>query len=218
MTAQTARSLALAFAVLGTACRGGERPGAAPADTGAATIEGTPTVFRARFETSEGDFVIEVQREWAPLGAERFYGLVRDGYYDGVRFFRVIPGFMAQFGIHGDPRVSALWRDRRIPDDSVRQRNTRGMISFATAGPNTRTTQVFINYRDNSRLDAMGFAPFGRVVEGMDVVDRLYGGYGEGAPDGRGPNQSRVQAEGNAYLERDFPELDHVKRAAIVAP
>ena len=210
--------LLLAFIVLAAACRGGERPDAAPANTGAATVEGVPAVFRVRFETSEGDFVIEVHRDWAPGGAERFHRLVRDGYYDGVRFFRVISGFMAQFGIHGDPRVSALWRDRRIPDDPVRQSNTRGMVTFATAGPNSRTTQVFINYGDNSRLDGMGFSPFGRVVEGMDVVDRLYSAYGEGAPRGRGPDQGRIQAEGNAYLERAFPELDYVKRATIVAP
>jgi len=172
--------------------------------------------FRARFETSAGDFVIEVQRDWAPQGADRFYNLVKTGYYDGVRFFRVIPGFMAQFGIHGDPQVSAAWRGRRIPDDPVRQSNARGMVTFATAGPNTRTTQVFINFRDNGMLDGQGFAPFGRVVEGMDVVDRLYARYGEGAPGGAGADQGRIQAEGNAYLERAFPKLDYVKRATLV--
>ena len=176
-----------------------------------------PAVFQASFETSKGNFVVEVHREWSPLGADRFYHLVESGYYDGVRFFRVIPGFMAQFGIHGDPTVSAIWRDRHIPDDPVRQSNVRGMISFATAGPSTRTVQVFINYRDNSRLDGMGFAPFGRVVEGMGVVDRLYVGYGEGAPQGRGPEQDRIQAEGNAYLGREFPKLDSVQRARVVA-
>jgi len=217
-------------------CRGGSRghsAGArAPADSGAAPAVGAadfrdpagaawrgpaPAVFQASFETSKGDFVVEVHREWSPLGADRFYHLVESGYYDGVRFFRVIPGFMAQFGIHGDPTVSAIWRDRHIPDDPVRQSNVRGMISFATAGPSTRTVQVFINYRDNSRLDGMGFAPFGRVVEGMDVVDRLYAGYGEGAPQGRGPQQDRIQAEGNAYLGREFPNLDSVRRARVVA-
>jgi peptidyl-prolyl cis-trans isomerase A (cyclophilin A) len=184
----------------------------------AAVGQTAPAVFRARFETSAGSFVIEVQREWAPLGADRFYALVKSGYYDGVRFFRVLPRFMAQFGIHGDPQVSAKWRDQRIADDPVRQSNTRGMVSYATAGPGTRTTQVFINYADNSMLDGQGFAPFGRVVEGMEVVDRLYAGYGEGAPRGRGPDQGRMQAEGNAYLERDFPKLDFVKRATIVTP
>jgi peptidyl-prolyl cis-trans isomerase A (cyclophilin A) len=176
-----------------------------------------PAVFRVRFETSTGDFVVEVHRDWAPLGADRFYNLARSGYFDGVRFFRVIGGFMAQFGIHGEPAVAAQWRGQRIPDDPVRQSNSRGMLSFAMAGPNTRTTQLFINFGDNSRLDGSGFSPFGQVVEGMDVVDRLYSAYGEGAPAGRGPDQGRIQAEGNPYLERDFPRLDYVKRA-IVSP
>ena len=180
--------------------------------------QAAPETFRARFETAAGDFVIEVRRDWAPQGADRFYELVKSGYYVGVRFFRVLSGFMAQFGIHGDPRVAAQWRERRIPDDPVRQSNTRGMVSFATAGPNTRTTQVFINYGNNSGLDGSGFAPFGRVVQGMEVVDRLYAAYGEGTPRGRGPNQGRIQAEGNAYLEREFPKLDSVKRATILAP
>src|SRR5947199_69901 len=147
-----------------------------------------PGTFRARFETRKGSFVIAVQRDWAPLGADRFYNLVKSGYFDGARFFRVIPGFMAQFGIHGDPHVAAAWRDATIPDDPVRQHNTRGAVSFATAGPGTRTTQLFINYGDNSQLDGMGFAPLGQVVEGMDVVDAPYGGYGEGAPRCRGPD------------------------------
>ena len=125
---------------------------------------------------------------------------------------------MAQFGIHGDPHVAAAWHDATIPDDPVRQHNARGTVSFATAGPGTRTTQLFVNYGDNSRLDGAGFSPFGQVVVGMDVVDRLYGGYGEGAPGGRGPDQSTIQVQGNAYLERQFPELDYVKRAGIVTP
>jgi cyclophilin family peptidyl-prolyl cis-trans isomerase len=198
---------------------GRERPVfAAAATTDAGPTEAAPAVYRARFATSAGDFVIEVHRDWAPRGADRFYELVKGGYFDGQRFFRVLSGFMAQFGIHGDPKVSATWRERRIPDDPVLQSNTRGMVSFATAGPNTRTTQVFINYANNASLDGMGFAPFGRVVEGMEVVDRLFAGYGEGAPRGRGPDQGRIQAEGNAYLEHEFPKLDSVKRATIVAP
>ena len=211
------------LALLLAACRGGQRPDAAaaadfhdPASPAFATQ--APDSFRARFETSAGDFVIAVQRRWAPHGADRFYNLTRSGYYDGVRFFRVVSGFMVQFGIHGDPVVSAAWRDRRIPDDPVRRTNLRGMVSFATAGPGTRTTQVFINFGSNDRLDAMGFAPFGQVVEGMDVVDRLYSAYGEGAPRGRGPDQGRIQAEGNAYLERGFPQMDYVKRASVVTP
>jgi cyclophilin family peptidyl-prolyl cis-trans isomerase len=217
------RPVPLMALALVAACRPAERPSAAtdqptfanPAS--AALRERAPDTFRARLETSKGDVVIEVRRNWAPLGADRFYNLVRSGYFDGVRFFRVIPGFMAQFGIHGDPQVSAAWRDATIPDDPVRQHNARGTVSFATAGPGTRTTQLFINYGDNRRLDGSGFSPLGQVVAGMDVVDQLYGGYGEGAPRGRGPDQSTIQAQGNAYLERGFPELDYVKRAGIVA-
>jgi peptidyl-prolyl cis-trans isomerase A (cyclophilin A) len=174
-----------------------------------------PAVYRARFDTSKGAFVIEVHRDWAPNGADRFYNLVKSGFYSGDRFFRVIPGFMAQFGISGDPRISAAWRQANIPDDPVRQSNRRGFITFATAGPNTRTTQVFINYADNQTLDGMGFAPFGRVVSGMNVVDALYGGYGEGAPEGQGPAQGLIQRQGNSYLMRDFPKLDFIKSAAI---
>jgi peptidyl-prolyl cis-trans isomerase A (cyclophilin A) len=208
----------VALSLLAAGCGRGQPDGAAANPAAAAADDVAPATFRARFETTAGDFVIEVHRDWAPHGADRFYTLVKSGYYDGVRFFRVLTGFMAQFGIHGDPQVSALWRERRIPDDSVRQSNTRGMVSFATAGPNTRTTQLFINFGDNGALDGMGFAPLGRVVEGMDVVDRLYAAYGEGAPRGPGPDQGRVQSEGNAYLERDFPQLDFIKRAALVAP
>lgn len=176
-----------------------------------------PDSFRARFETTKGDFVIAVHRAWAPLGADRFYNLVRSGYFDDVRFFRVIPGFMAQFGIHGDSAVASAWRERRIPDDPVRRSNQRGMVTFATAGPGTRTTQIFINYGPNDRLDAMGFAPFGQVVDGMEVVDALYGGYGEGQPRGRGPEQTRLQIQGNRYLEREFPRLDYIRRARVLA-
>jgi peptidyl-prolyl cis-trans isomerase A (cyclophilin A) len=175
-----------------------------------------PTTFKVRFETSKGDFIVEVQRAWAPQGADRFYNLVKNGFYDGARFFRVISGFMAQFGINGDPKVSALWREQRITDDPVQQSNTRGFISYAMAGPNTRTTQLFINYGDNSRLDQRGFAPFGRVIEGMEVVEQLYAAYGEGAPQGRGPSQARIQQEGNAYLNGNFPNLDYIKKATLI--
>jgi peptidyl-prolyl cis-trans isomerase A (cyclophilin A) len=174
-----------------------------------------PDSFRARFATTKGDFVIAVHRAWAPLGADRFYNLVRSGYFDGVRFFRIVPGFMAQFGIHGDTAVTAAWRERRIPDDPVRRTNVRGMVTFATAGPGTRTTQVFINYRNNDRLDAMGFAPFGQVVEGMEVVDSLFGGYGDAPPGGRGPDQYRMHVEGEKYLARQYPKLDKVVKATI---
>jgi len=182
----------------------------------ASLTQTAPATFKVKFETTKGDFVVESQREWAPLGVDRFYNLVKNGYYDGVCFFRVISGFMAQFGIHGDPKVSAAWRPERIQDDPVKQSNKRGYLSYATAGPNTRTTQLFINYADNSRLDQMGFAPIARVVEGMDVVDRLYSDYGEGQPQGKGPNQGRLQTEGSAYLGKDFPQLDCIKKATIV--
>lgn len=175
-----------------------------------------PETFRVRFETSRGPFVVEAHRSWSPHGVDRFYQLVSSGFYDGVRFFRVIPGFVAQFGIHGDPAVAAAWENMVIPDDSVVQSNIRGTISFATAGPNTRTTQLFINYRDNVALDRIGFSPIATVIEGMDVVDSLYGGYGDGPPDGRGPDQGRITREGNRYLEREFPKLDFIRTARIV--
>jgi peptidyl-prolyl cis-trans isomerase A (cyclophilin A) len=174
-----------------------------------------PAVYQAKFDTSKGTFVIEVHRDWAPIGADRFYNLVKNGFYDNARFFRVIEGFMVQFGINGDPKVAAAWRDADIKDDAVKQSNARGTITFATAGPNTRTTQVFINFADNAPLDGQGFAPFGKVVSGMEVVDSLYAGYGEGAPNGNGPDQGRVQGQGNAYLEQDFPKLDFIKAATI---
>ena len=171
-----------------------------------------PSSYRARFETSAGTFVVEVTRAWAPLGADRFYNLVRGGFFDGTRFFRVIPGFMAQFGLNGDPGVNTRWRAATIADDPVRQHNVRGTITFATAGENTRTTQMFINFGDNSRLDSQGFAPLGRVVEGMDAVDRIYSGYGET------PNQGLIQMRGNAYLAAQFPKLDTIARATITTP
>jgi peptidyl-prolyl cis-trans isomerase A (cyclophilin A) len=177
--------------------------------------ETAPATFKARFETSKGPFVVDVTREWAPNGADRFYNLVKNGFYDDTRFFRVISGFMVQFGINGDPKISAPWRNATIKDDPVKQSNKRGHITFATAGPDTRTTQVFINFADNAPLDRQGFSPFGQVVSGMNVVDALFNGYGEGAPRGQGPDQGRVQREGNAYLERDFPKLDFVKTATI---
>ena len=181
----------------------------------AALKEQAPATYKARFDTTKGVFVIQVNRAWAPNGADRFYNLVKNGFYDNIRFFRVISGFMVQFGINGDPKLSAQWREARIPDDRVSQSNKRGFITFATAGPNTRTTQVFINFADNAGLDSQGFSPFGQVVQGMDVVDRLNAEYGEGAPRGRGPDQGRLQQEGNAYLQKDFPRMDFIKKATI---
>ena len=172
--------------------------------------------FKAQFDTTKGKVIIEVTRSLSPNGADRFYNLVRSGYFKDIALFRVIPGFMCQFGIHGDPNVSAKWRRASITDDPVKGSNTRGAITFATAGPNTRTTQLFINFGDNRNLDGMGFSPFGKVVEGMDVVDKINSEYGEGAPRGRGPDQDRVQGEGNAYLKKDFPNLDYIKSATLV--
>src|ERR1700752_2709378 len=181
----------------------------------AGLTEQAPATYKVKFDTSKGQFVVEITRAWAPKGADRFYNLVKNGFYDNVRFFRVISGFMVQFGINGDPKVSAPWRTAQIKDDPVKQSNKRGFVSFAMAGPNTRTTQVFINFGDNSRLDGMGFSAFGQVTTGMNVVDALYSGYGEGAPNGRGPDQGRIQREGNAYLTKDFPNLDYVRKATI---
>jgi peptidyl-prolyl cis-trans isomerase A (cyclophilin A) len=176
----------------------------------------SPDSFRVKFATSKGDFTVDVTRAWAPKGADRFYRLVSDGYFKDIRFFRVLPGFMAQFGMSGNPALSAKMDSLRIPDDPVTQSNKRGMVTFATAGPNTRSSQFFINYKDNSSLDSQGFAPFGRVVDGMKVVDALYGGYGEGAPNGAGPSQDSIRTKGNEYLRRAFPKLDYIKSATIV--
>lgn len=178
--------------------------------------EKAPAVYKVKFDTSKGSFVIEVHRDWAPNGADRFYNLVKNGFYNDARFFRVISDFMVQFGINGNPKVSQVWQDANIPDDQPKQSNTRGMVTFATAGPNTRTTQVFINFGNNASLDDQGFSPFGQVTSGMDVVDSLYAGYGEGSPKGHGPNQGIVQSLGNAYLEKAFPKLDYIKKATIV--
>ena len=181
----------------------------------ASLTEKAPDTYKARFDTSAGVFVVEVNRSLAPLGADRFYNLVKNGFYDGTRFFRAISGFMVQFGIHGDPAVSSAWRSARINDDPVKGTNAPMTITFATGGPNTRTTQVFINFGNNAGLDKQGFAPFGKVIEGTDVVNKIFTGYGEGAPRGKGPEQGRIQAEGNAYLTKEFPKLDYIKKATI---
>jgi peptidyl-prolyl cis-trans isomerase A (cyclophilin A) len=174
--------------------------------------EQAPDAFRARFETSQGAFVIAVQREWAPLAADRFYNLVNNGFYNDSRFFRVLDGFMAQFGLHADPDVQAAWRSANLKDEPVTKSNTRGFVTFTReSSPNSRYTMIFINYKDNSYLDADGFAPFGQVVSGMDVVDKLYSGYGRQNI----PDQRRILREGNAYLQAEYPKLDFVKTAAI---
>ena len=175
-----------------------------------------PAVFNAKFTTSKGDFVVEVTRAWSPRGADHFYNLVKYHFFDGTAFFRVLPGFVVQFGISPRPDVARVWEPAKIPDDPVAQSNTRGTLTFATGGPNTRTTQVFINLNDNTNLDSMGFSPFGKVVSGMDVVDKFYSEYGEGAPSGNGPDQGRMQQEGKAYLEKSFPLLDTIKTTVIL--
>ena len=176
----------------------------------AAATSQAPARFQAAFDTSKGRFVVDVHRDWAPIGADRFYNLVKNRFFDGVRFFRVIGGQLAQFGMHGDPTVQAAWRDANVADDPVMHSNTRGTLSFASRGPNTRTTQLFINLRDNTAYDRLGFAPFGEVVMGMDVADGLFAGYEER------PEQPLIDEEGNAYLTREFPNLDYVKTAVIV--
>lgn len=176
----------------------------------ATLAEKAPATFKAKFETSAGTFVIEVHRDWAPNGADRFYNLVKNGFYDDCRFFRVVPNFMVQWGINGDPAIQKNWADASIKDDSVKESNTRGNVTFAqTAAPNSRSTQLFINFKDNSFLDGQRFAPFGKVTSGMDVVDKIYSGAGES------PQQGSIQAQGNEYLNKAFPKLDYIKKATI---
>jgi len=191
------------------------KPNPALLDPSLAT-EKAPDVYRVKMETTAGDLIIEVHREWAPLGADRFYNLVKIGYFNDVAFFRVLAGFMAQAGFHGNPAVSQVWLNARIKDDPVTQTNSPGMVTFATGGPNTRSAQIFINYGDNSYLDNSGFAPFGKVVEGFESVNEFYSGYGEGEPNGKGPAQGKVYSLGNDYLKAEFPELDYITRASIV--
>ena len=206
-------SVMMMMVVAAVACA---QPGAGSLKNPAALKETAPAVYKAKFETSAGSFVIEVHRDWAPLGADRFYNLVKNGYYDDCRFFRVIAGFMAQFGINGDPAVSAAWRGAQIGIDPVKESNKRGYITYAMGGsPDTRTTQVFINFGDNGGLDSQGFAPFGKISSGMDVVDKLYAEYGDGPPRGRGADQGRTQMEGNTYLAKEFPKMDYIKKATI---
>jgi peptidyl-prolyl cis-trans isomerase A (cyclophilin A) len=217
-------TLAAATAAAGQAPRGGKAAKAGPPARGAANpnraklstpaqlTEKAPEMFKARFDTSAGPFVIEVHRDWSPLGADRFYNLVKNGFYDDTRFFRVLDGFMAQIGMNGSPAIQRAWGNANINDDPVKESNKRGYVSFAkSSAPNSRSTQFFINFVDNTGLDGQGFSPFGQVVSGMDVVDKLYSGYGRT----NGPDQSRITAEGNAYLLKEYPKLDYVRRATI---
>lgn len=208
----------LAFAALLASC-GGE-PERAPAARDPLLrpqqfTETAPPRYLVRLETSAGDVLIEVHRDWAPIGADRFYNLVTGGFFDDTRVYRVVDGFMAQFGLNGDPHVNQAWKTQYLVDDPVVETNARGRIAFAKGGVHTRTTEVFISYRDNAALDAQGFATFGEVVEGMDVVDAFYAEYGDGPPRGDGPYQAMVEARGNAYLDAEFPELTRIVRATI---
>jgi peptidyl-prolyl cis-trans isomerase A (cyclophilin A) len=205
--------IAISFGLL-SACGGGEAPKkAAPKQLS----ERAPDVYRVKFETSRGDFVIEVDRALAPRGADRFYNLIEEGFYNGSRFHRVVRNFIVQWGVNADPAVQRLWTNLRIQDDPVKGSNKKGTVCFAKLGPASRTTQVFINLRDNSKaLDKEGFAPFGKVVEGMEVVESLYSSYGEVAPRGNGPDPVQLEIQGNKYIESKFPRLDYIKRATLV--
>lgn len=172
--------------------------------------ETAPDLYKVRFETTAGNFVVEIHRDWAPRGADRFYNLVKIGFFDDTGFFRVVPGFVVQFGLHGDPAVNAKWRGAAILDDPVVASNEAGTITFATGGPNTRTTQMFINFGNNAGLDRQGFSPIGKVVEGMDVVNKIFPGYREM------PNQGQIQLRGNDYLKSSFPKMDFIVRAKVV--
>jgi peptidyl-prolyl cis-trans isomerase A (cyclophilin A) len=209
-------AIALAVAATATAQESGVDLSKAKLRNPASFTEKAPETYKAKFDTSQGAFTIEVHRAWAPLGADRFYNLVKNGFYDDCRFFRVLDGFMAQIGMNGNPAIQSAWAAANFQDDPVKQSNKRGFVTFAKSSlPNSRSTQFFINYRDNGNLDRMAFAPFGEVTSGMEVVDKLYSGYGEGAPGGKGPEQGKILAQGNAYLTKDFPKLDYVKKATI---
>jgi len=194
-----------------------EEPNPALLDPSLATAT-APDIFKVKMETTAGDFIIEVHRDWAPRGADRFYNLVKIGYFDDIAFYRVIKGFMAQVGMNGDPKVTQAWSKARIQDDPVKKSNTKGMVTFAMgAQPNTRSSQIFINLANNSFLDKpSNFAPFGKVVEGFDTVKDLYDGYGEASPRGKGPTQGRIHRDGNVYLKGEFPKLDYIVHAEIV--
>lgn len=194
------------------------RPDPLPQPQPAEAVAPAPDSFTVDFETSRGTFTLMARRAWAPHGVDRFHELVASGFYDDTRFFRVIPRFVAQFGLPADPAVAAAWKDRTIPDDRVRTSNVRGTVSFARAGRSTRGTQLFVNLRDNSRLDTLGgfgFAPIGTVVRGIEIADSLYSGYGESMPRGRGPIQDSIGLQGNAWLDREFPRLDRIVAARI---
>ena len=212
-------SIIVLVALLGSGCSQSEEAPRAAADPllrPARFVDTAPPVYRVRFETSDGEFVVDVYRSWAPLGADRFYNLVAGGFFDDTRVYRVVDGFVAQFGLNGDPYVNQAWKTEYVVDDPVTRENTRGRLTFAKGGRHTRTTELFVNLRDNPQLDGEGFAPIGEVVSGMEVVDRLYSGYGDGPPRGDGPYQAMVEARGNAYLDEEFPDLTRIVEASLV--
>ena len=208
----------LHLAILCVTLLGCSSPAPAPKEEAkrpATTNEQAPETYKVNLDTSKGPVVIEVTRAWAPRAADRFYNLVNSGFYDGNRFFRVV-SFVVQFGINGDPAVSRLWSNLPIPDEPVKQKNRRGMVTFAALGKDSRRTQVFINVKDNLSLDKQGFPPFGRVISGMEeVVDHLYYGYGDMPPRGSGPDATKIELHGNRYLDDKFPRLDFIKKAVI---
>jgi peptidyl-prolyl cis-trans isomerase A (cyclophilin A) len=221
MKARNLFAAGIMFCLLMSVCAVGASAQAAkesvnPALLKPATLrEQAPATYDVKFTTTKGDFTVRVTRAWAPLGADRFYNLVKNGYYDECSLFRVVPGFVVQFGISAHPTVNRAWMSARIKDDPVKKSNRRGYVTFATGGADTRTTQVFINLSDgNSQLDSMGFAPFGQVVDGMGVVEKLYSGYGEGTTN----HQGEIYEQGNAYLTKNFPKLDNIKAAKLVEP
>jgi peptidyl-prolyl cis-trans isomerase A (cyclophilin A) len=210
LLAQTPASKSGGTSKSGAASKGGA-PAARSSLLNPASLHATaPNLFKAQFMTTKGDFVVEVHRDWAPMGADRFYNLVKNGFFTNAAFFRVVPGFIVQFGLNANPAVNKAWEHANIKDDPVMGTNSRGMLVFATAGPNTRTTQLFINFGNNAGLDRQGFAPFGTVTEGLDVVDKIYSGYGER------PDQQRITEEGDAYISKNFPMIDKIKSARIV--
>jgi peptidyl-prolyl cis-trans isomerase A (cyclophilin A) len=197
-------------------CSKPSEPSAKTEEKKTPVVSQAPPKLKVRLETSKGPFVVEVYRDWAPRGADRFHELVQAKFFDDSRFFRVLKGFVAQFGLSGDPEKNQLWSQLQILDDPRKEKNARGTLSFAKRRANTRTTQVFINLRNNPKLDADGFAPIGKVVEGMEVVDKLYSGYGEAIPIGAGPDQNKIIGMGNEYLERNFPQLDKIQRVVVI--
>ena len=205
---------AIALTFLASGCSTPKKVEAAKASIATGPVE-PPPAYRVNFETTKGAFTVQVYRPWAPKGADRFYEMVQAKFYDGVRFHRVIRNFVAQFGINPDPKVNGMWRMLKIPDDKQTRKNTRGTVSFAMNGANTRSTQVFVNLADNAVLDTQGFVPIGEVVDGMEVVDKLCAIYGDVAPFGAGPNPTKIELVGNSYLDREFPRIDSIKTARV---